>query len=84
MPSSPNVGSLKERFGALRTLRPFIAMVWRTSPSLTVSSLTLRLVRVLLPVVTDSDRAPGDHSHGSLPGRPEQGGQRASERTSEK
>ncbi len=52
MPSSPNVGSLKERFGALRTLRPFIAMVWRTSPSLTVSSLTLRLVRALLPVVT--------------------------------
>ena len=52
MPSSPNVGSLKERFGALRTLRPFIAMVWRTSPSLTVSSLVLRLVRALLPVVT--------------------------------
>ena len=52
MPSSPNVGSLKERFGALRTLRPFIAMVWRTSPPLTVSSLLLRLVRALLPVVT--------------------------------
>jgi ATP-binding cassette subfamily B protein len=52
MPSSPNVGSLKERFGALRTLRPFIAMVWRTSPQLTVLSLTLRLVRALLPVVT--------------------------------
>ena len=41
MPSSPNVGSLKERFGALRTLRPFIAMVWRTSPHLTVLSLML-------------------------------------------
>ena len=52
MPSSPNVGSLKERFGALRTLRPFIAMVWRTSPQLTVLSLMLRLVRALLPVVT--------------------------------
>jgi ATP-binding cassette subfamily B protein len=52
MPSSPNVGSLKERFGALRTLRPFIAMVWRTSPHLTVLSLMLRLVRALLPVVT--------------------------------
>ena len=52
MPSSPNVGSLKERFGALRTLRPFIAMVWRTSPQLTVLSLALRLVRALLPVVT--------------------------------
>jgi len=52
MPSSPNVGSLKERFGALRTLRPFVAMVWRTSPHLTVLSLMLRLVRALLPVVT--------------------------------
>src|SRR5450631_1415812 len=46
-----NIGSLKERFSALRTLRPFIAMVWRTSPSLTLSSLLLRLVRALLPVV---------------------------------
>jgi len=50
-PSAPNVGSLKARFGALRTLRPFVAMVWRTSPDLTVLSLLLRLVRALLPVV---------------------------------
>jgi ATP-binding cassette subfamily B protein len=49
--SKPGVGSLKERFSALKTLRPFIAMVWRTSPSLTVSSLLLRLARALLPVV---------------------------------
>src|SRR3981189_3871351 len=47
----PSIGSLKERFSALRTLRPFIAMVWRASPSLTASSLLLRLVRALLPVV---------------------------------
>src|SRR5882757_4393955 len=47
----PSIGSLKERFSALRTWRPFIAMVWRTSPSLTASSLLLRLVRALLPVV---------------------------------
>jgi ATP-binding cassette, subfamily B, bacterial len=46
-----NVGSLKERFSALRTLRPFVAMVWRASPSLTVSSLLLRFVRALVPVV---------------------------------
>jgi len=46
----PNVGSLKERFSALRTLRPFIAMVWRASPALTASSLLLRLVRALVPV----------------------------------
>ena len=50
-PSRANLGSLKERFSALRTLRPFIAMVWRTSPSLTLSSLSLRLVRALVPVV---------------------------------
>ena len=50
-PSRPNIGSFKERFSALRTLRPFIAMVWRTSPPLTLSSLLLRLVRALLPVV---------------------------------
>src|SRR5882757_9075567 len=47
----PSIGSLKERFSALRTLRPFIAMVWRTSPSLAASSLLLRLVRALVPVV---------------------------------
>jgi ATP-binding cassette, subfamily B, bacterial len=51
MPSSPNVGSLKERFGALRTLRPFIAMVWRASPSLMTTSMSLRLVRALVPVL---------------------------------
>ena len=51
MSSAPNVGSLKERFSALRTLRPFIAMVWRASPSLMAVSLVLRLVRALLPVV---------------------------------
>jgi ATP-binding cassette, subfamily B, bacterial len=51
MSSVPNVGSLKERFSALRTLRPFIAMVWRASPSLMATSLALRLVRALVPVV---------------------------------
>jgi ATP-binding cassette subfamily B protein len=44
--------SLKERVGALRNLRPFIAMVWGTSPQLTTASLLLRLTRALLPVVT--------------------------------
>src|SRR4029453_10131740 len=51
MSSAPNVGSLKERFSALRTLRPFIAMVWRASPSLMAASLAMRLVRALVPVV---------------------------------
>jgi ATP-binding cassette subfamily B protein len=48
----PNTGSLKERVGALKNLRPFISMVWRTSPYLTAASLVLRLVRALLPVAT--------------------------------
>ena len=44
--------SFIERLGALRNLGPFLAMVWRTSPGLTLSALLLRLVRALLPVVT--------------------------------
>src|ERR1700733_3432913 len=44
--------SLKERFGALKNLRPFAMMVWRTSPQLMAASLALRLVRALLPVAT--------------------------------
>jgi ATP-binding cassette, subfamily B, bacterial len=43
--------SLKERVGALRNLWPFLQMVWRTSPQFTATSLLLRLVRALLPVV---------------------------------
>lgn len=48
----PSTRSLKERVGALKNLRPFISMVWRTSPHLTAASLMLRLVRALLPVAT--------------------------------
>jgi len=44
--------SLKERVGALKNLRPFLGMVWRTSRPLTAASLLLRLVRAVLPVVT--------------------------------
>ena len=44
--------SLRERVGALKNLRPFLTMVWRTSPGLTSASLMLRLVRAVLPVVT--------------------------------
>jgi ATP-binding cassette, subfamily B, bacterial len=50
MSFQPNVGSLKERFSALRTLKPFVAMVWRASPPLMSTSLALRLVRALVPV----------------------------------
>src|SRR5690606_21481309 len=44
--------SLRERFGALRNLPPFLRSVWQTSRGLTVASLALRLVRALLPVAT--------------------------------
>src|ERR1700722_15121193 len=44
--------SLKERVGALKNLRPFAVLVWRTSPQLMAASLALRLVRALLPVAT--------------------------------
>lgn len=47
----PATRSLKERVGALRNLRPFLAMVWQTSPSLTAASLALRLVRAIIPVI---------------------------------
>jgi len=51
-PLPPNARSLKERVSALKNLPAFIAMIWRTSPFLTTSSLALRLVRALVPIVT--------------------------------
>ena len=48
----PGARSLRERVGALKNLRPFMAMVWRASPGLTAASLGLRLIRALLPVAT--------------------------------
>ena len=44
--------SFKERLGALKNVAPFVAMVWRTSPSLTLATFLLRLTRALLPVAT--------------------------------
>ena len=44
--------TLRARMGALRTLPSFLAMVWRTSPGLTLSLAALRLLRALLPVAT--------------------------------
>jgi len=48
----PNARSLKERVSALKNLPAFIAIIWRTSPFLTASSLVLRLIRALVPIVT--------------------------------
>jgi hypothetical protein len=44
--------SLRERFGALRNLPPFLELVWRTSPGLTAPDLVCRLARAFLPVTT--------------------------------
>src|SRR5829696_5029505 len=51
-PPLPPPRTLRERASALRNLPPFLRLVWRTSPSLTVASLVLRLLRAVLPVVT--------------------------------
>ena len=46
----PNPRTFRERVGALRTLRPFLAMVWAINPRMTAGSLALRLVRALIPI----------------------------------
>ncbi len=51
-PSTISASSFRERVGALRNLRPFLAMVWATSPSLAAATIALRLIRALLPVAT--------------------------------
>ncbi|WP_428686103.1 ABC transporter ATP-binding protein [Reyranella sp.] len=51
-PSTISASSFRERVGALRNLRPFLAMVWATSPRLTAATIALRLMRALLPVAT--------------------------------
>ena len=51
-PPAPERQSWRERLGALRNLPPFLKLVWRTSPALTLSQVLLRVVRALLPVVT--------------------------------
>ena len=49
--ASPRPG-FRERFNALRNLRPFLKQIWATSPALTLTSLGLRIIRALMPVVT--------------------------------
>ena len=49
-PARRTTPSVRERFDALRNLRPFLAQIWATSPALTLATLGLRLLRALLPV----------------------------------
>ncbi|MDQ3618285.1 MAG: ABC transporter ATP-binding protein/permease [Pseudomonadota bacterium] len=52
-PAGPSAKpSLRERFDALRNLRPFLKQIWATSPTLTLLTLGLRIIRALLPVIT--------------------------------
>ena len=44
--------TLRERFGALRNIPPFVVLIWKTSPALTTATLALRFIRALLPVIT--------------------------------
>jgi ATP-binding cassette subfamily B protein len=46
----PKASNFRERLGALRNVPPFLALVWRTSPRLTIATLVLRLIRAVLPV----------------------------------
>ena len=50
--AAPVPRSMRERFGALRNLPPFLKLIWGTSRGLTAGDLLLRLVRALLPVAT--------------------------------
>ena len=40
--------TIRERVGALRNLRPFLKLVWQTSPPITLAIAVLRLVRAVL------------------------------------
>src|SRR6476469_4574253 len=44
--------SLRERFGGLRNVPPFLRLVWQTSPSMMATQSILRFIRALLPVAT--------------------------------
>ena len=44
--------SLRDRFDALGNLPPFLRQIWATSPTLTLTTLGLRLVRAFLPIAT--------------------------------
>jgi len=48
----PRRQTLRQRFGALRNLLPFLRLIWETNKALTLASAALRLVRALLPVAT--------------------------------
>ena len=44
--------SWRDRLASLRHVRPLVAMVWETSPALTLATTALRLLRALIPLAT--------------------------------
>ena len=54
-PHAPPAGNanttLRARYNARRNRPPLLKQIWATSPWLTITSLGLRLVRALLPIV---------------------------------
>ena len=43
--------NMRERFGAMRNIPPFLREIWGTSKPLTLATAALRLVRAFLPVI---------------------------------
>jgi ATP-binding cassette subfamily B protein len=50
--SPPPIKSFRERLGALRHVGPLFLLVWGTSAPLTIATISIRLIRSLLPVST--------------------------------
>ena len=44
--------SLKQQFGALKNLPRFLGMVWKTSPSLALPNIFLRLIKAAIPLAS--------------------------------
>ena len=42
--------SIKERFAALKNLPAFLKIIWRTSPSMALGNMLLRLLRSVIPL----------------------------------
>src|SRR5512140_1598437 len=49
-PPPPPPQTFRERLGALRNLPPFLALVWQTSPAISLTQAALRIARALIPV----------------------------------
>ena len=48
--SGRQASTFRARWAALRNIGPFLRMVWRASPGLLLITLTLRVIRAVLPV----------------------------------